>query len=276
MRIIDTVLRELDRRRFLGFPIWGFSFHSFSRPYGRFFLREIVLRHPWRTLKGLWTYRRAMRGVGPLTRLFHDDDASFVRRAACQENGLLVALGFCQKPLDNGSTLRGCPVGRFNHECAILGRSDPFVKKERLPFPCRTCDVRALGLRALRAGAAFYIMTSAADIGRDVLLPIIDHGRFRQGIFLLCPYSVPAFILPLCIGRTEALFAAYESGDCRGYGQFIRADEGQKNEHTRLSPGAREKVMALLDRIAAERDCLSARHFQREGALFVPAADRNG
>jgi len=270
MRIIDTVLRELDRRRFLGFSIWGFSFHSLSRPYGRFFLREIVLRHPWRTLKGLWTYRRAMRGVGPLTRLFNDDDVSFVRRAACQENGLLVALGFCQKPLDNGSTLRGCPVGRFNHECAILGRSDPFVRKERLPLPCRTCDVRALGLRALRAGAAFYIMTSAADIGRDVLLPIIDHGRFRQGIFLLCPYSVPAFILPLCIGRMEALFAAYESGDCRDYGQFIRADEGHKAERTCLSAGARERVISLLGEVTAARITPPPRRFRREGTLFVP------
>lgn len=217
-----------------------------------------------------------MRSGEPVTRLWASDEEAFAARATCQEDGFLVALSFCQKPLPgSGVSHGGCPAGRFNHECAVLGRPDPFVPEERLPFSCRTCDVRAFGLTALRAGAAVYIMTSALDIGWDILVPIIDRGRFRRGIFFLCPYSVPAFILPLCIGQIEALFVPYDTGDCRNYSQFIRADMGQKNERTRLSSEAREKALALLDEIATEGDCPSARHFQREGALFVPATDRN-
>jgi hypothetical protein len=275
MKIVEAMLRGLDRRRFLGFSIWEFSFHSLPRAYGRFFLREIVLRHPLRTLTGLWTYRRMTPGVGPITRLFSGGDESFVQRAACQENGLLVALSFCQKPLGDSAGHRGCPIGRFNHECAVLGRSHPFTPEEHLPLPCRTCDVRAFGLAALRAGAAVYIMTSAVDIGRDLLVPIIDRGRFRHGVFLLCPYSVPAFILPLCIGRMEALFAAYSTGDCRNYGQFIRADEGRKDERTQLSFSTHGQVMALLEKVAAALHAPPPGHFQREGELFVPDYGRH-
>lgn len=284
MRIIETILQKLDRRKFLGFPIWEFSYRSFFRQYGHFFLREIALRHPLRTLAGLWAYRQVMRSERPVTRLCAGDEEAFLQRTcsesrgnAGQGDGFLVALSFCQKPLPHDGVSRGgCPAGRFNHECAVLGRPDPFVPEERLPFSCRTCDVRAFGLAALRAGATVYIMTSALDIGWDILVPIIDRHRFRQGIFFLCPYSVPAFILPLCIGQMEALFVPYNMGDCRNYGQFIRADVGQKRERTQLSSVTREKVMALLDRIAAERDCPSVRHFQREGALFVSAADGSG
>ena len=276
MRITEAILRELDRRRFLGFPIWGFSFNSLSRPYGHFFLREVVLRHPLRTLRGLWVYRRVMRGGGLITRLFSSDDEAFVDRTACHEDGFLVALSFCQKPPGDGAGHGRCPVERFNHECAVLGRSDPFVSEEHLHLPCRACDVRAFGLAALRAGAAVYVMTSAADIGRDILAPVIERGRFRQGIFFLCPYSVPAFTVPLCIGRMEALFVPYDAGDCRNYGQFIRADVGQKDERTQLSGATRERTMALLERIAAARGPTPLEHFQREGALFVPATDRNG
>ncbi len=284
MREVEIVLRWLDRRRFLGFPIWEFSFRSLSRLYGRFFLREIVLRHPLRTLAGLRAYWRVVRGVGPITRLFPGDDVAFVQRAcfeqsqggsrgaARQERGFLVALGFCQKPPGDAAGHGVCPVGRFNHECAVLARSDPSVPVEHLPAPCRACDVRAFGLAALRAGAAVYIMTSAADIGRDLLVPIIDRARFRYGIFLLCSYSVPAFILPLCIGRMEALFATYDTGDCGDYGQFIRADEGRKDERTHLSPATRAQVMALLENAAA-RVSPPPQRFRREGALFVPAMD---
>jgi len=285
MKLIEAMLRGLDRRRFLGFPIWEFSFRSLSRLYGRLFLREIVLCHPLRTLAGLRAYRRVVRDVGPITRLFPGDDTAFVQRACSeqswggsrgavrQKRGFLVALGFCQKPPGDAAGHRVCPVGRFNHECAVLARSDPFVPVEHLPAPCRACDVRAFGLAALRAGAAVYIMTSAADIGRDLLVPIIDRARFRYGIFLLCPYSVPAFILPLCIGRMEALFATYDTGDCCDYGQFIRADEGQKDERTQLSPATRAQVMALLGSVAAARVSPPPRRFRREGALFVPVMD---
>ncbi|MDY7039597.1 MAG: hypothetical protein SVX38_01895 [Chloroflexota bacterium] len=276
MKVIKPILRELDQRKFLGFSIWEFSFRSLSRSYGRFFLREIVLRHPLRTLRGLWDYRQVTGDAGAITRLFSEGDEEFVQQAAGQEDGFLVALGFCQKPLGDGANHSGCPVGRFNHECATLERSDPFVKTERLPLPCRSCEVRTFGLAALRAGAAFYVMTSAADIGRDILVPIIDRARFRRGIFLLCPYSVPAFSLPLCIGQMKALFAAYGTGDCRDYGQFIRADEGQKDERTCLSPATRAQVMSLLASVSATSASQPPRRFRREGELFVPATDSSG
>ena len=62
---MPQILDRLDERCFLGFPIWEFSFRSLLRQYGRTFLRDIVLRHPLRTLNGLLAYRRHFRQERP-------------------------------------------------------------------------------------------------------------------------------------------------------------------------------------------------------------------
>jgi hypothetical protein len=267
--------RKLDQRRFLGFHIWEFSLHSLFRLYGRLFVWHIVLRHPFRTLKGLLAYRRFSRQGHWDAEIIHlhDGEESALRAAAAGANGaFLVALGFCQKPLGvDGPT---CPAGRFNHECHVLGRDDVLdMEGERLPAACRDCDVRTIGVAALRAGAALYIMTSAADIARHLFIPTLAHARFQYGLFLQCPYSIPAMALPLLICGIQSILIEYRKGDCRDYAQFLLADEGTKYERTFLSRAARTYVLSFLQNITSTRMGSGGENplrFRREGALYVP------
>jgi hypothetical protein len=269
------ILRQLDRRRFLGFPIWEFSFRSLPRLYGRIFVRDIALRHPLRTLQGMVAYRRfSRRGrrEGDITHLYAGTEAGLRERIAEADGGFLVALGFCQKPL--GAPGVGCPAGRFNHACHVLARDDVLeVQAGRLPPACRGCDIRAIGAAALRAGATAYIMTSAADIARHLFIPTLDSGRFRYGLFLQCPYSIPAMVLPLLICRIRSLLVGYGEGDCRNYAQFLRADEGTKDERTRLNPASHAHVLGFLHDVASARRARGRHHrrFDRDGCLYVPA-----
>jgi hypothetical protein len=270
------VLRALDGHRFLGFPIWEFSLRSLPREYGRLFLREIVLRHPLRTLEGLLAYRRFSRTGRWEGTMVHlgDGTAADLREEirGAGGGGFLVALGFCQKPL--GPPGAGCPAGRFNHECQTLARPDLLeVRPEQLPQPCRGCDIRAVGAAALRAGATVYIMTSAADIARHLFIPTLEDDRFRHGLFLLCPYSIPAMILPLLICGLPSLLVGYSEGDCRDYAQFISADEGVKGERTHLEATAHAAVLEFLREVASAGRA-SGRplsRFGREGVLYVPS-----
>jgi hypothetical protein len=262
----------LDQHRFLGFRIWEFSLRSLSRRYGRLFVWHIILRHPIRTAKGLLAYRRFSRKApwGAETIHLHDGTELELRTAvAGADKVFLVALGFCQKPL--GVDGPACPAGRFNHECHVLAREDALTMgSARLPAACCDCDVRVVGTAALRAGATFYIMTSAADIAHHLFLPTLARGRFRYGLFLQCPYSIPAMALPLLICGIQAVLVGYREGDCRDYAQFLLADEGTKNERTSLSTPAHARILDFLDAVASARQDDAPHHFRRESALFVP------
>ena len=269
------ILRTLDQRCFLGFSIWEFSFRSLPRLYGRIFVRDIALRHPLRTLTGLLAYRRFARHPrqeGDVTHLYAGTEADLRDEIGEADGGFLVALGFCQKPA--GAPGVGCPAGRFNHECHALARDDVLeVQTQSLPIACRDCDVRTIGTAALRAGAAVYIMTSAADIARHLFIPTLEDGRFRHGLFLQCPYSVPAMILPLLICRIRSLLVGYAEGDCRDYAQFLLADEGVKDERTHLDSTAHAHVLDLLQDVASARRARGRHHrrFHRDGPLYVPS-----
>jgi hypothetical protein len=272
------VLDRLDKSRFLGFPIWEFSFRSLSRQYGHTFLRDIVLRHPWRTLNGLLAYRRHFRQARPagdITPLYTGTEADLKQGIIQADDGFLVALGFCQKPL--GRSGAGCPAGRFNHVCHVLARDDVLeienVRRSLAPA-CRDCDLRTIGTLALQAGATTYIMTSAADIASHLFIPTLERNRFQHGLFILCPYSIPAMTLPLLICRIQALLVGYSVGDCRDYDQFLLADEGTKDERTFLNPTAYTYVKHFIQDVA---QALRARgthywRFQQEGALYVPVS----
>jgi hypothetical protein len=273
---MPRILNRLDERCFLGFPIWEFSFRSLSRQYGHAFLRDIVLRHPLRTLNGLLAYRRHIRQARPeggITSLYTGTEADLKQEIIQADGGFLVALGFCQKPL--GESGAGCPAGRFNHVCHVLVRDDLLeiegVLRSLAPA-CRDCDLRTIGALALRAGATTYIMTSAADIARHLFIPTLERGRFQYGIFILCPYSIPAMTLPLLICRLQALLVGYSTGDCRDYDQFLLADAGAKDERTSLNPATYTYVKQLLQDVAQARRARGSqvRRFQQEGALYVP------
>jgi hypothetical protein len=269
------ILRQLDRRRFLGFPIWEFSLRSLPRLYGRIFLGDIVLRHPLRTLNGVLAYRRfeQRQREGDITHLHEGTEADLREGILKTDGGFLVALGFCQKPL--GPPGPGCPAGHFNHDCHILARDDVLEVSHharRLPIPCRDCDIRAIGLAALHAGATVYIMTSAVDIAHHLFIPTLKNERFRYGLFLQCAYSIPAMILPLLICRIQSLLVGYSTGDCQDYAQFLRADEGTKEERTYLSPAAHARILDFLQDMASIRQASGQRHcrFRRDGPLFIP------
>jgi hypothetical protein len=271
------VLRKLDHHRFLGFPVWEFSFRSLPRLYGRIFVRNIVLRHPLRALEGMLAYRRFARQgrrEGDVTHLYAGTEAELREKIVEADDGFLVALGFCQKPV--GAPGVGCPAGRFNHDCRVLARDDVLeVQAGRLPIACRGCDVRVIGTAALRAGAVVYIMTSAADIARHLFIPTLEGGRFRHGLFLQCPYSIPAMILPLLICHIQSLLVGYGEGDCRDYAQFLLADEGTKGERTYLNPTAHAHVLDFLQDVASARRARGRhyRRFHRDGFLHVPAIE---
>jgi hypothetical protein len=264
------VLARLDEGSFLGLRLWEFSLRSMGRRYGRTFLRRVVLRHPLRTLAGLLRYVRLPRqrpqqhGVNLL---FEGPEEEFLSVVSGSGKEFLVAVGYCQKPL-----VPGCPAGRANHDCLYLDRLDLNHGGPAAPSACGDCDVRTLGTLALRAGACMHIMTSALDIAHDVMIPSLEGGLFRRFIMCLCPFSVQVIGLPLTLCGLDGYLVGYESGNCADYEQWLRADEGIKPERTALHTMARSRILAWLERIAAQR-AREGRHyprFRREGNIYVP------
>jgi hypothetical protein len=261
-------LRQLDQRAFLGFRIWEFCARSLSQPYGRVFLRCIVLRHPLRTLAGLLAYRRFARqphrsAVYPVG---VDSVAAF--QDAATKGELLVAVGFCQKPLPRPGVHYGCPAGRANHRCSYLEGNTG----TGLHPACQECHIRLVATKALAAGATMHIMTSALDIAYDIFLPTLRCNRFPRAILSVCPYSVQPIALPILICGMQALVFTYGSGDCRTYEQWLRADRGVKPERTFLPAPANRQLLAVLDAIArarVDRCSTQARTFRREGHFYI-------
>jgi len=267
---MTRILLALDKRRFLGFSIWEFSFLSLPRRYGRLFLWNIVLGYPLRTLKGLLAYRRLNQNRPPeteITQLFEGQETEWLRQVTASEGEFLVALGYCQKPLS-------CPAGRFNHDCSTLARPDlPSVNRTDLPAACRGCDIRLIGTASLTAGATVYIMTSAEDIAQHLFLPTLASSRFKYGIFVQCAYSVPAMALPLLICGVQARIISYCEGDCRDYIQFLAADVGIKDEQTHLTSENLSLLHQQLRDLTAKQQAEGRffHSFVPHGQLFVPA-----
>jgi len=269
---IYGLLSRLDASSFLGFRIWEFSFRSLGTEYGLTFLKDIVLRHPLKTLEGVLKYRsifREGRDHGDVTLLFEGSEDDLVARLATARSQLLVAVGFCQKPLRPE-----CPAGRANHDCAFLDQLD-LEHADGLVHPaCLQCEIKRLGCGALLAGASMYIMTSALDVARDVMIPSVDLGRFRSVLMCLCPYSVRAIALPLTICGIEGFVIGYASGNCVDYEQWSLADAGIKKERTTLSPSAHRRILAMLRDLSGRRTKERSRYvrFVHEGNIYMPVS----
>jgi hypothetical protein len=269
-KTFHVLLTRMDASAFLGFRGWDFSFRSMRQRYAWTFLGRVALRHPFQTLREVLKYRRLSEQDaeqhGP-TRMFEGSDAEFVRRLCEARTGLLVAVGFCQKPV-----APACPAGRPNHDCVYLDELDLRTEGPEVHAACEACDIRTLGTLALRAGACMHIMTSALDIARDLMIPSVDHGRFQNAIMCLCPYSVRVIALPLTICGLEGYLLGYQSGACANWDQWSLADRGIKQGVTTLGSRSHSSVVAVLEKIAAARarEGLASARFHREGNIYEP------
>ena len=211
-----------------GISLALFSLRSLFTEYGAGFLTRVIVRYPLRTWRGLRRFRASERRETPFAFSGGPDS--------------LVGLRFCLKPTDPP-----CLSGRANHECRYFEEA---MHRDPVPLPacCEDCQIRLIGERALEAGSDLYIMTSAQDILRDVLMPALEGRRFDRALLALCRYSFRPFRLALHIVGIEARLFAYQDGDCRSYRDWRRADKGFKDERTRLADVDRKTLLDLLTR----------------------------
>jgi len=254
-----TWCRKLDNATAWGFDVWEFSFRSLFYRYGRFFLTRIVLRHPLRTLRGLIHYRRQVRP----NRTCHQAVVSWGQNIAAKydkSNPRIIGAGFCQKPIEPP-----CPAGRFNHECLYLSQRNCADIAA-----CRVCALKDLAAQAAQSGAGFYLMTSAEDIARDLLIPALKGSLGGPVLLLVCPYSLGPLSLAMAICGLPGVLLAYDRGDCRDYAAWIKADVGIKSEQTQLPDHNTKRIGELLTSPGNPASTLATIAFKRSGNIFLP------
>jgi hypothetical protein len=237
--------------------MWGFCLPSLLREYGWRFLRQVAVRHPWRTLTAFRAAGRidtAGRGAVEV-----GGGTSTVRAG---DPPSIVGAGFCLKPVDPP-----CPSGRFNHDCVCLERLAG-ADGAAVHAPCRSCAIREMGTQSLRAGSAFYVMTSARDILDDVYVPALEDRRFTTGLFVLCRYSFKPFAVGVVASGMSATLLPLNEGDCRDYPTWLLADRGIKDEQTAVDGAVMAGVASLT---SAEAGAPAARVERRRNVLY-PAA----
>ena len=242
----------------LQISLWRFCRHSLFREYGwRFFLR-LALPRPIKTI-------RAMRAAAALD-VAGDEVVLPAGDFAPGEDGAhaIVGVGFCLKPLNPP-----CPSGRFNHDCLCL-EHPAGADGRAVPAPCRDCVIRELGLLALRAGVAFYIMTSARDILCDLYVPARTRRTFAAGLFVLCRYSLRPFAAGLLVAGIRGRMWPFDRGDCRDYPTWLRADRGEKNERTEISAANLRRIREVLLAAAPARP--PGTRFEKRGQILFPLA----
>jgi len=264
--MLSRFLEILDRKSFLDFQIWEFSFHSFFKEYARLFFLEAMFNHPGRTVLGLRNYQRFIRSQENLFLRYQKllavpEEVIFVESIKHPEKKPLLGLGFCLKPYDPKDRESSCPAGQANHECLYL-------EEGQTRQVCSNCAIFEIAKKCLQTGCRAYIMTSAKDIARDFLLPQIKKGSFSTAVLLLCPYSVQAILPALFICDIKAFLLAYDTGYCKDYEEWRRADLGQKEERTNLGTDSWAILLDLFDR--SGESVLPFHSFRREGNIFYP------
>jgi hypothetical protein len=237
--------------------MWAFCLRSLLSEYGWRFAWRIAVRHPWRTLQA---FREADRiDVTERGGVDVNGGTSTIRAG---DPPAIVGAGFCLKPISPP-----CPSGRANHDCLFL---ETLTGQDAagVPVPCRLCAIREIGTQSLRAGSAFYVMTSARDILDDVYVPAIESRRFPTGLFVLCRYSFKPFAVGLQASGMTARMVPLDQGDCRDYATWLLADRGVKVERTTVDGAATAGVARLTS--AAARS--PAARVERRGNVLYPAA----
>jgi hypothetical protein len=256
--IAETWFRELDKQTAWGFDVWEFSFRSLFHRYGRFFLTRIAFRHPIRTLRALGHYRNKVRPTRTPTQVVVSWDLNPSPHILAAKT-TIVGAGFCQKPLEPP-----CPAARFNHDCCYLEQ-----RELRMIPACRDCALRTIAEQAAQAGAGFYVMTSAEDIARDLLLPALRGQLTGPVLLLVCPYSLGPLSLAMSICGLTGVLLSYDRGDCRDYAAWIKADVGIKPEQTQLPESNTRRMMEWLTQAASvNRLGLSHIAFRRRANIY--------
>lgn len=238
--------------------MWEFCLHSLVREYGWQFFWRVALPHPVRTARAVRGSRALDLAGGMVARSAEGPERRFGGARS------IVGLGFCLKPMEPP-----CPAGRFNHDCAYL-ENLPHAVASAIPPACRRCAIREIGILALNAGAAVYVMTSAKEILLDVFAPALDAGRFSSGLFVLCRYSLRPFAVGLLAAGVRGRMFPFETGDCRDYPTWLRADRGIKGEQTSIGEPNRRAIEEILR--AAAREPAPAVRFEKRGNVLHPAA----
>jgi hypothetical protein len=258
------ILRRLDSRSLLGFDVWDFSARSLTRGYGRVFLGSLLLKHPVRLLKGLRKYQTGELSAQPIGRRAAGVAGESAFEAELAAGNWVAGAGYCQKSLEPA-----CPSGRFNHSCAALA-----VEVDTpLPPACLRCRILELAKHALPAGASLYIMTSAADLAKDLLLAALRKPEGTRAVLSVCSYSVPPLSLAMTVCGVRGFLLSYSDGACEDYAMWLNADRGIKHELTNLTGTERSGLLRMLDRVAALRAASGRRapqRFRQWGNLYHP------
>jgi hypothetical protein len=207
--------------------------------------------HPFVLCSGFRRYRRDRRQCNSEVSTRTRDDVGWEGGP-----GSIVGVGFCLKPLDPA-----CPSGRANHDCLFI---EGLANGNQA---CVDCSVRRLGSAALKAGSAFYIMTSAQDILRDLLLPSLCRNEYTRALLALCRYSIEPFRFALTICGVDSRMAAFASGDCRDFATWRKADKGHKKEQTTLCGPTLDGMLETL--AAAALGDVDERRFRKNGGVFI-------
>ena len=272
-----NLLKRFDEYHFIGFRLWEFAFKSLFYEYGSLFAKKILFREPVKSLKGLLLYRKIRNSLSEKKEdifFINTSKKSFLDRLVLESEGLLVAVGYCQKPIKNAANASECPSGLFNHDCLYLSRIDLKNPDEHYPASvCAACDIALLGRKTLSVGGTMHIMTSARDMVYDIFLPSLNHGKYRNAVFILCAYSSEPLILPMAICGIKGILVKYSKGDCRDFDEFIKADGGLKNERTSLNKKSLLEVNHIFDYFLSFRKgetSLPYSRFEMIGNMFVP------
>ncbi len=249
--------RLLDKIGFLNIRVWEFSMKSLLRNYGMAFILRVVIRHPLRTITGIKKYRK-LNKTGKFPGKIPVEPKHPGKCIDRQKS--VTGAGFCLKPLDPE-----CISGRANHDCVFL-EHNLHLEKNHEPLCCRECMIKKIGLMALCTGSSFYIMTSAKDILFDIFQPSVETGQYKKGLFFMCKYSFEPFKIALLISGIQACLYPFETGDCKDYKTWLKADTGIKNEQTTLSKSFNRTIESILSVTSSA----SIIKFVKTGNIFYP------
>ena len=240
------------------FSVLHFCLRSLWTEYGWEFIYRVLLKHPVLSWKGIRKYiRRELK----TTEAGFQDWLQLGSHSDQNTERIVIGLGFCLKPL-----ALECPSGRANHSCLYLECRDTESNAEAWEA-CQDCVIREMGDLAMRAGFDLYIMTSARDILRDILLPALEEKRHTSAVLALCRYSFEPFQIALDLTGINGFLIEYAEGDCCDYSTWRRADKGHKIERTCLRTEDLDRLRSFLSTEGEDRSFPGA---QRKRNIYTP------